>query len=377
MKASVFLFFFFSFFLQAQEPALDLNAQNLTLQAIKSSPAEIVKAFIIKKTKSEYTKEYFKTVKNNTGAEELFEKVQRVLEKEWQGISKQQIYKFSKEIKYTLKKGQTATIQINNLFSGATYITLFREYNSFEGLPDYYNLLLANLDILSSIKIDENKWTEVQQQKSTWAEVTLIVSNYQNQQSFQTVIKRIDLYKDKEKTQLLSTVIEDRSYNAIVSDWLLSDGFTTKLVGIHAFSVLGYRLQDRINEAILLSNTCEKSTKINSHQVLMCVRPYTQNSKTIAIFIGGILAQVDLVINNNLAAKEKQTIIRHLSNGLKTNRKHINEVQSTWEEYSVDFSYYPNAFKALKITDVNESNKYKLVFSMASQATNKLFEVNQ
>jgi len=377
MKTVIFLFFFFSFCLHAQEAVLDLNDKNLTLQAIKYGPSNVVKAFVFKKAKSEYTKEYYKTIKKNKGADELLNKVRQVLEKEWQGISRQQTYKFSKEAKYTLKKGKTATIQLNNIFSGAPYIAVFRGYDSFDWLADYYNLLLANLDILSAIKIDEDKLAELQQQKSVWVDMTLIVSKFQNQQSFQTVIKRVDLYKDKAKTQLIATVFEDRNYNAIVSDWLLSDGFTTKLAGIHAFSVLGYRLQDRINQAFLFGNSCEKVKKINNHQVLMCVQPLTQNSKTIAIFIGGILAQVDLLINSKLQAKEKQTITRLLATGLKTGSNISKQEQSTWQKYAVDFSYYPDAFNVSKTKTNNESNTYKLVFSMASQATNKLFEVKQ
>ncbi len=378
MKTTALLFILFPIVLNAQELVLDLNAENLTLLAIKSSPPDVVEAFLIKKVKTEHTKEYFQALKNKTGIDALVKQVKQDLDKELDAVSNHQAFKLSKAVKYSLQESKPPTIQISSLFPDVV-LSVFRGYDTQKGLPDYFNLLMANLEILNSIEIDKSKWIEFQekQQKTVWAEVILTVSNYQNQQGFQTVIKRIDLFKDKTKKQLLASIVEDRSYNEVVDGWVLSDGFTTRLVGIHAFSVLSYRLQDRISKNLVLNNICEKTDIVDGHQVLMCIHNYTQNSKIIAIFIGGILAQVDLVINSKLADREKQTIIRHLTGGLKTNQTLFKHEPNVWEKYLVDFSYDPSAFGVIKKAGEENTNKYKLVFSMKSQATSKLFEANQ
>ena len=378
MKIIILCLILSSFALSAQEVVMDLSAENLTMLVLKSSPVDVVDEFITKKMKSDHAKEYYKTLKNKTGKKELYRRVQENLEKQLLNVSDQQVFKFSKKIRYSIDNDKLSSIHINDLFPDVVH-TIFRDYTALKGFPDYFNLLMTNLEILDHIEIKEKNLSKIQQkeQKTIWAEVILTVSNYQNQLSFQTVIKRIDLYTDKTKKQLLGSVTEDRGYNEIVDAWLLSDGFTTKLVGIHAFSVLGYRLQDRITKSLVLSNYCEKPTKINKHQVLVCIHSYTQHSKVIAIFIGGILAQLDLVINNKLEASEKQTIISHLKNGLNRNRSKFKNEQKLWEKHFVDFAYYPSAFNTQKNSGANNPNKYKLIFSMASQATNRLFEVKQ
>ena len=378
MKTYILLILLFPIVLNAQESVLDLNAENLTLLALKNSPPEIVEAFVIKRVKSDHAKEYYHALKNKTGTEGLIERARQNLEDSLLEVSTQQTFKFSKAIKYTVVKNQLATIRIHSLFPGVVH-SIHRGYDSQEGLPSHYKLLLANLEILNAIKINQSMLTTLQQeqQNSIWAEATLLVSKYQNQQDFQAVIKRIDLYKDKTKSQLLISLTEDRNHNDIVDNWLLSDGFTTKLAGIHAFSVKGYRLQDRISKGFVLGKICEKSIKVSSHQVILCLLPFTKNSKVVTIYIGGILAQMDLLVNNKLDANETKVIVGHLLHGLKVKMNFLLGEQKKWTKYSVDFSFSPSAFKVLESADLSESSMYRLLFSMKSQATSKLFEVKQ
>ena len=376
MKASIFCLILFQIAtLQAQDNVLDLNAENLTLLALKSSSPDVLEAYVSKLLKSKYTKEYFKALKNKALMKELNQRVKQDLELSLSGISEKQMFRLSKMVKYTPSKQTSESIQVDKLFPQLVY-PVYRSYDQEEGLPDYFNLLMSNLQLLNDIKIEPELFLELvnSKQKTVFVETNLMISKYQNQQDFQVLIESIHLYKGKNKKQLIATKSTSKKLKKNFDNWMLSDGFSTKLVGIHSFSVLGYRLQDRINKTLILNNICEESNIINNHKVLTCIHSFTENSQIILIYIGGILAQLDLIINNQLNTIERNTLIKNLSMDLKAPRDFFSGEYKYWGKYASDFHLYPEVFSFNEGNKSNISGKNKLVFSMASHATTAIFE---
>jgi len=362
---------------------IDLNQENLTLLALKYSSSEVITEYARYSLKSKHPKQYFQALKNKSQMQELIDVETATLNQRLLEVPKQQTFRMTKEVNFAITDNNQFLIQIKSLYPHI-YESVFRSYDINKGLPDYFNLLIANLEILNKIKLEKKDMDYLNQfnVKKLFADVVIEVLNYQNQHEFQTVIKRIDLYANKNKKVLLTTLKESKNTDEIINNWLLSDGFTTDLAGIHAFSVLGYRLQDAIRKHYVLNNTCEKAEKIAKHQVLFCKHGYTESSMILATYIGGVLSQIDLIAKNNIDHLQSNKIIMSLRNGLKKPQTFFNASTQKWNKYFVDFSYYPEALNLSKKNKVSKKGnnldqyQYNLVFSMSSQATQKIFEEN-
>jgi len=374
MKAvlQIILLIFCSSLLANQEP-IELSNENLTLLALKHSSQDILSEYAFSEVKSKHTKKYFKLINKPEELKVLVENVRNDIELSVSKISKQQLFKTSSKIKYRINNESESTIQISDLYTNV-FTSIFRSYKINKGLPDYYKILIANLEILDNIQANAAVLNQLKNndQKQIFADITFKITGFQNQQDFQAIIQEIKLYKNQKKTIVLAEIKEDRAFNQIVDNWLLSDGFTSELTGIHAFSVFGYRLHDEIRKSYVLQGVCEKSKTIDIHQVIVCNHPYTENTTIVAFYVGGILAQLDLIAKPEITTQEKSTVIRYLSNGLKMRHDYFSGEQKSWSNHSVDFEFQPSGLDFLN--NKTPSNKYKLVFSMTSHAMNKIFE---
>jgi hypothetical protein len=371
---------FFSSFALTNEKPFELTADNLTLLALKNSPDQVINDYALSLLKSNNTKKYFQ-IRNDEEQLNALLKIQKSeLILKLAKVPNKSHYTFIKKVKFSLNKESSSSINVGYLFPTVAY-SILRSYKINNGLPDYFDLLFANLNILSAIKVEEKLLNKLlaSKNKELYIEVNLIISNYQNQQDFQVVINEIYLFLDKNKKILLASVKENKSYETIVKNWLLSGGLSTKLSGVHAFSLFGYRIQDTIRKSTILDNSCEKTGAINNHIVLTCKTSYTENSLLISVYVGGILAQLDLIANKNISKKEAMEIINHTTIGLNKPRHFFSGVDKKWNKHFVDFSFSPNA---LEVTNTNQqesninlnTNQYKLVFSMTSQSIKKMFQ---
>jgi hypothetical protein len=371
----LFCFIIFSSLASANEKSLALTADNLTLLALKNSPENIVDDYTFSLLKSNHTKKYFQLQNNKEQLNELLKTVKSELVLKLADVPNKSEFSFSKKIKFTLNKNSPPSINIENLFPNVIHAVL-RSFKINKGLPDYFDLLISNLNILNTIAIEETQLNKLHQskKKELFVEATLVISNYQNQQDFQVVIKELHLYLTKNKKTLLASIKEDRSYEAIVENWLISGGLSTKLIGIHAFSLFGHRVQDTIRKTNILNNSCKKTNNINNHIVLTCKIPYTENSLIISVYVGGILAQLDLIVNNDISEKESRQITRSLTIGLKKPYQFFTGVDKKWDKFFVDFSFFP---LALDVQNSPDEYPYNLLFSMTSQNINKIFQEAQ
>jgi len=373
----LFLFSCHSVF--ANEIPIELNSENLTLLALKHSSPDVISEYILSEVKSKHTKQYFKTRNKPDELKKLIEKVKQDVNLSISKTSMIQTYKQELETNFIINN-QRLNINIDSLYP-IIHFTILRKHSESMKLSKYFNLIIANLEIINSIEISQIKKDELLKKNlaKVYLNVTYKVSKYQNQQNFQVVIQNINLYEDMTKTNLIATVIEKRSYTDIVDNWILSEGFSTNLVGIHAFSYLGYRLQDEIKKSYIIGKICEKSQMINNHRVLICRHGFTTNSEIIAIYIGGVLAQVDLIANQKLESNEIKFIFKKLSTGFKNKIFNELSVQSFWSKYNVDFNFFSGWYDSVsnKANDFKENNYYRLIFSMSSHETNELFEKNK
>jgi len=371
----LFCFIIFSSLASANEKLLALTADNLTLLALKNSPEKVVDDYVFSLLKSNHTKKYFKIQNNKEQLNELLKTVKSELALKLADVPNKAKFTFSKKIKFTLNKNSPPSINIENLFPNIIHPFL-RSFKINQGLPDYFDLLISNLNILNTISIEETQLNKLHQskKKELFVETTLEISNYQNQQDFQVVINEVNLYLTKNKNTLIASIKEDRKYETIVENWPVSGGLSTKLIGVHAFSLFGHRIQDSLKKTYITDNSCKKTNRINNHIVLTCKTKYTENSLIISVYVGGILAQLDLIVNNNLSEPEARQITRSLTIGLKQPYQFFTGVDKKWDKYSVDFSFFP---QALDVKNSLEEYPYNLVFSMASQNINKIFQEAQ
>jgi hypothetical protein len=212
--------------------------------------------------------------------------------------------------------------------------------------------------------------------------MTLSILKYQNQQDFQVVIKEFSIYTSSNKKHLIVNVSEKRKFEDIINSWLLSDGYTNKLVGIHSFSVLGFRLQDSLDHVLYIKDKCKKTSKIGDHQVVVCEFDFSDNSKLVGTYLGGKFAQLEIVATNSLRVDEQKKVIKTLTKELKLDKNFLQDKHLKWDYKASVFIYNPNAFvfenvlleNFIELNQLANNPSSKVIFSMISEATLKLIK---
>lgn len=359
---------------------LDLNAENLTILALKSSSKETVNSYAKTLAKSKYSKTYFKYIKDKEKRLQFIAKIEKDLKQEIADFPSNPDFIVVKPIKL-----QNIDLQ-NNQFSVTGFSkdvsSIFRNYKKSEGLPDFFFLLYSNMEMLEKITSNKNvfkKFIGTSKVKGGYVEAIVKLQEFQNQQEFQVVIKNISVFTDKDKKLLLAEKKEIKQPEKIVNSWLLAGGYTNKLIGIHSFSVFGYRLHDMIDRIRYMETFCKKTKVIGKHLEIKCEKQYSKNVKLVTKYLGGKFSQLNLIATNKPSVFEQEKIINKLVVSLNQSKSFFIEKNQKWNNYSVDFEYFTDAFFSKGI-DKNifnfEKNKYEptLIFTMMSQTTKKLIQ---
>ncbi len=372
---------------------IELTGDNLTLLVLKNSMLETQKKYILASVKSDPSSNYYRIRKNN-------EKLQKLLNERHQQLTAK-IAKISHETLFTLELStdlesydkEMGLISIKNAFKGTEkYFNINRHNN--DGLPNHLNILIANTDLQKNIPINTEIFTEMAQKQGfsfsaktpLYAKLTFKLPKYQNENNFQAVITAIDLFTKNEKTHAFASTKESRDFNKLISNWFLADGITSKLVGNHAFSFFGYRVQDKIYNANKLIKHCKKTIRIGPHQVIVCNNQITDNSQLIITYIGGVVAQIDLVATAELNRDEKKRLSSQIMIQLNQKKSIFEQEHVHWKKYHVNFDFYSDAFfnqknqasaYYFKYNDKKPiKSSFTTIISIISQATLKQIEEN-
>ena len=378
------------------EEKFELTADNLTLLALKNSSAKKINNYALVLAKTENSTEYYKIRKDSEKLAALIQRKNKELATSLEKISNKSHFTLSQKIRYRSYNENTGLLTIQDFIQGSTKAILRSKHRD-DGLPDHFFLLFANKELLNDIKVDKNKFTELlekrkkensQASKELYIEMTMVLAKYQNEKNFQTVIKNINIYASKAKKLLLISKQETQKTTDIIDNSLLADGITNKLIGIHAFSFFGYRLQDRMSDVIKQKKICKKTTRMGQHQIIVCKKPYGENSNLIITYIGGVIAKLDLIVMGKLSFEEKKRTSKYIMRQLNRTKSLFQSHSEKWSKYGVDFKFYSDAF--LDKTSVESGYHFSynkaddpiekgntLIISMISHATKKLIEENK
>ena len=377
--------FLYSFCVHSSQQSVELTGDNVTLLALKHSSPEVQKNHVLALVKNDRDSGYYSIRKDPKKLQKLLQQRHEKLIAEAQKFSDETLFTFTKKVpsnSYDLKKDQ---VSLKKLFLGSTKVVNRKSIDT-EGLPGNFKLLIANSELQKNITIDQDEFEELPARTPVYAEVTLKLLKFQNQQNFQTVITAIKLYASEQKSNLLGQITEKREPAELIADWVLSDGITSELVGIHAFSFLGYRVQDMILDATKLDNHCKKTMRMGPHQVIVCDYPHTSNSRRIISYIGGVIAQIDLVAKGIISFDEKKQLSRLVMLQLGQPKTLFEKSHAHWDKYKVGFDFYSDAFfdnnseSARYYWKYNSKepvkSSYTTIVSIISQDTKKLIEEN-
>lgn len=387
MKCTWILLFLLCQSSLASENIIEVNNTNLSLLALKFSDEKTIDKYVLYLAKSKYSKLYYKHLKEKTSPDKLISRVKKELKNKLKNISISSKYLFSYESNWSLDDIQEKTFKIKS-FSNIPQKSILRYNNLNDGLPDHFVLLFANLDILSKVQIHTQSletYFDLKKKPKTkvYVELILTLNAYQNNQNFQTIISEVKVYESSKKQYLLASTKEQQSLDAIVNKLFLKDGITNKLIGIHSFNFLGYRLQDQLIESKKLNEYCTKNIKNGIHQVVICKIKYTENSTLVITYLGGIVAQMDLIANGKLKPNEINKIKMAIMMSLSRPKIMFSKFSDKWTKYDVDFEFYSDALfnrKSIYSTYVfpdiikydSTVSTQTLIVTMMSKATKKL-----
>ena len=371
----------------SEDNVLELNDKNLTSLALKNSADESLDKYALFMLKTENSNEYYTFRKDPEKLKQLIKVQKNKLNMRLKIFPDHPRFILKQTIKIESYDKQQGLINIRDILHGS--IKTIARKNSKDGLPTYFFLLMANLEILNNIKVDkttaDNLQLEKNKSKPYYLEATLTLPRYQNNKNFQAVIENIKIFTSENKKQLLAVKTENRKSEEIINNRLLTDGITNKLIGIHSFAFFGYRLQDLMGENVSLRKICKKTIKLKSHQVVVCTNNYSENSAIIITYVGGIIAQLDLIATGKLSLMEKKKLSKFLMLHLGQTKAMFQLDSLFWTKYNVDFKFYADAFfdktsvESKFYFPYNKPNEiqpseHTLIVTMMSQATKKLIQ---
>lgn len=370
-----------------------LSVDNLTLMVLKNSSLATQQKYLLAAVKNDPSSNYYKIRKNKEQLQKLLNDRQEQLTAKTAKISHDTLFILEQKVTIESFDQEKGLLTIKNAFKGTSKYFKMPNYRD-DGLPNHINVLIANTDLQKNIPIATETYTDLVEKNSfsftektpLHATFTFKLPKYQNGNNFQAVITAIDLFTSKKKIHKLTSHKESRDFNQLINDWFLADGFTSKLIGNHSFSFFGYRVQDKILNANTLIEQCKKTIRIGPHQVLVCNNHISENSQLIITYIGGRVAQIDLVATAELTQNEKKLLSTQIMTQLNQERSIFEQDHLHWNKYNVDFDFYSDAFfnqtnKASTYYFKYNSSKptksaFTTIVSIISQATKRQIEEN-
>ncbi|HPI96512.1 MAG TPA: hypothetical protein PK055_09425 [Gammaproteobacteria bacterium] len=333
----------YSFRVYSEDSIIELNSDNLIYLALKNNP-EMIEKHINFLINSRYI------IDSEEKKEILLEKTKSEIDKKLLEFSNIQKFKISDTVRLKTNKSHDR-ISVDGIFDNPIH-AIFRSHNPHPFFPDYFFLLIANYHSLNIIDINNSLLSDMIKSKELkyFVEIILTISNYQHNKSFQTVIKEINIYSDDSKSKLLFSKNETSNHEEIIKNWFFANGVSNPHVGIHAFTVFGYRLQDMAKISFIYNQNCKDGGNVSSHQVYVCASNYSDNVNLEAIFIGGRLGIFRILASPALTEFEKEDVAKKLSQDLNTPLSFSDLAVKKWNKYRVDFKFNPNLdFKVSEI----------------------------
>ena len=371
----------------SKENRLQLNDENLTSLALKNGGEEKLDKYALFMLKTQNSSEYYKFRKNPEKLKQLIKVQKDKLNIRLEGFPDNPEFILKQTIKIESYDKEKETINIRKILHSS--IKTITRKTSKDGLPTYFLLLMANLEILTNVKVDkiiaDNIQLKQNKSKPYYLEAVLTLPKYQNNKNFQAVIKNIRIFASENKKQLLAAKTESRKNEEIINNWLLSDGISSNLIGIHGFSFFGHRLQDMMGETVPLRNICKKTIRLKSHQVIVCTKTYSENAAIIVTYLGGVIAKLDLIATGKLTLTEKKRLSKFIMLYLTQTKSLFEHDSISWAKYNVDFEFNGDAFFDKKSVEskfyfpynkLNEiqPSEHTLIVTMMSHATKKLLK---
>jgi hypothetical protein len=339
---------------------LALTSNNLSLLALKLSQKKVKEQYLQHLMLRDNYSDYLKFEHDQARIKQLLNNKDQELSQKLSVFDHNPVFILQQRISIESFSHARSTIDIRNFLIGATKYILRSDDDIKDGLPDHFLLLFANLELLKDIKVEYLVFDKLGKDMSTlFLEAKLQLPKLQNDKYFQTVISSFKLYQSPQKKQLLASVTEQRPVNDIINNWFLAGGFSNSLVGIHGFSFLGYRLQDMFSYPIKAKKYCKKTQKLSGHQIIVCNKAYTENSRLIITYVGGKVARLDLIASNKLNKAEKRKISKYIMSQLKQSTAIFDQDISTWSKYNVDFAFHSGIF----FDQTNPQSRYQPLFA--------------
>lgn len=391
MKLFFILFLIaFNFSSIASDTTYKVNTKNLTRLALKSQTPEFIEKYALYLLKNIDSSEYYHVRKDEIKLKQLITKKKKLLKQEGLNYSHASKFVVSKKVKLSVVNLEAGEIKITG-FSPNAYDSIWRKEVFGDAFQDIFFTLYSNMDIFESVQLEAIKLKSFLKEnptKQVFVETILSFPKFQNNHDFQAVIHEIKIYQTEKKQILLATKKETRSSEDLIKNWLLSGGFSNPLVGIHAFSFLGYRAQDLMIGISTLKPYCTKSGFMGRHQVVICEKPQGENALLIITYVGGIVTQLDLVTKNTITLTEKKSLSRLLMLQLNQSKSLFNQKHTKWTAYNTDFTFYSDAFfdktsnesqfKYPEYANVLLSTtNYTSIISIMSHQTKKFIEENK
>lgn len=367
-----------------------MSYNDLLLLTLNESPETVVNKYVMNLIKKKHPKDYYPIIKDKAKVALLVEKHKKELKLKASKLSAKTNFTITKNIHYSKFDPDTSKLIIKNFLIGNVMTIPAQKFTN-NGMPNNYFLLIPNIEMLNNFNVDSKKFQSLVdnnkflKNKSLYMEIIVNLIKLQNIENFQTVIKKVNLYESENKEFLLASKTESAPALDLIDDWLLSEGYTTNLIGIHAYSFFGNRLQDPLEIATAIEEFCDKTMKLGIHQVIVCNRPISDNMYLITTYIGGAMGKIDLVAKSALNEGDKKWIIQNLRNNLNKPMSILNKKYSHWSAHHTDFVFYSDAFNYVKSEEskytyeFGTNDKYQsldltLIVSMMAHETKKLIE---
>jgi len=371
----------------------ELNDENIELLSINYISESKIRKYVLDRIKTKHSKEYYPIISDREKVEALIDTHTKEVKLLASKLNDKTNFKLTQKVQYTKLDSNNANLVLKNFLLGNSMPISTNKLTD-DGMPANFLLLIPNIEMMNNFKVDSKKFQKLisnrknKNNKSLFMELIFNLVKFQNMDNFQTVIKEVKVYDSEAKNILLATKTETNTNQELIADWLLADGYTNKLIGIHAFSFFGYRLQDLMRTVNSIKDICDKTQKLGKHQVVVCNRHHGENILIVTTYIGGIMAKIDLLAQSTLSERDIKLIKQKIKMNLNQTASILSKKHYRWTQFGVDFDYYSDALKGLKSKmsqynyEFGTNDKYKdlnltLIVSMISQETKKLIKENR
>lgn len=171
-------------------------------------------------------------------------------------------------------------------------------------LPLSFLVLIVNPEVVAWLPVPEDEKDEFLAQRQRlpgagkrrlYARVELEFVGLKNDSDLQAVIRRAEIFADREHETLLKTFEETRDPDRLVAESLLSEGVTWQLQENHGFHFRGIRLLDVLPGRAAQQWLCREDGREAGHRVVACFQELRLGGEPVQLerrYLGGRLARM-------------------------------------------------------------------------------------